>query len=92
MSKKHRRKTERNDIDDFEDVDDIEYTNYGMVVDCSKLNVRKTPDMDGLIVGVVAQFSEVVVDYDESTEEFYKVCLATGLEGYCLKKFIKTGI
>lgn len=33
--------------------------------------------------------SEVMVDLDNSTEDYYKVCTAVGVEGYCLKRYIK---
>jgi hypothetical protein len=29
-----------------------------------------------------------MIDEKESTEEFYKVCTAAGIEGFCMKKFI----
>ena len=58
------------------------------VVDCAKLNVRSDATVDSEPVGVINRDSKVFVYEDESTEEFYKVCTATGLEGYCMKKFI----
>lgn len=61
----------------------------GVVVDCSRLNVRETPALDGVILTQIARSTEVIIEEDESTDEFYKVCLATGLEGYCVKQFVK---
>ena len=57
-------------------------------VNCEKLNVRSDATIDSDPVGVIARDSKVFIYEDESTEEFYKVCTATGLEGYCMKKFI----
>ena len=57
-------------------------------VGCAKLNVRSDATIDSEPVGVIACDSKVFIYEDESTEEFYKVCTATGLEGYCMKKFI----
>ena len=57
-------------------------------VGCEKLNVRSDATVDSEPVGVIARDSKVFIYEDESTEEFYKVCTATGLEGYCMKKFI----
>lgn len=57
-------------------------------VGCEKLNVRSDATIDSDPVGVIARDSKVFIYEDESTEEFYKVCTATGLEGYCMKKFI----
>ena len=57
-------------------------------VGCAKLNVRFDATIDSESVGVINRDSKVFIYEDESTEEFYKVCTATGLEGYCMKKFI----
>lgn len=57
-------------------------------VNCEKLNVRSDATVDSDPVGVINRDSKVFIYEDESTEEFYKVCTATGLEGYCMKKFI----
>lgn len=57
-------------------------------VNCEKLNVRSDATVDSEPVGVINRDSKVFIYEDESTEEFYKVCTATGLEGYCVKKFI----
>ena len=57
-------------------------------VGCEKLNVRSDATIDSEPVGVINRDSKVFIYKDESTEEFYKVCTATGLEGYCMKKFI----
>ena len=57
-------------------------------VGCEKLYVRSDATVDSEPVGVINRDSKVFVYEDESTEEFYKVCTATGLEGYCMKKFV----
>lgn len=57
-------------------------------VGCEKLYVRSDATVDSEPIGVINRDSKVFVYEDESTEEFYKVCTATGLEGYCMKKFI----
>ena len=64
----------------------------GIVANCEKLNLRRSPlkDSDGaniiteLLLGVA-----VVIDEDESTPDFYKVTTETGLEGYCMRRFIE---
>lgn len=58
------------------------------IVGCEKLYVRSDATVDSEPVGVINRDSKVFVYEDESTEEFYKVYTATGLEGYCMKKFI----
>ena len=32
--------------------------------------------------------SEVEIDLGNSTDDFYKICTASGAEGYCQKEFI----
>lgn len=60
----------------------------GIVVGCTKLNVREAANADADPVGTVEAGSEVEIDESKSTEYFYKVCTAAGLEGFCMKKFI----
>lgn len=61
----------------------------GVVVNCQKLRVRSeaSADTDNTIT-VLDALSEVTVDEDASTEDFYKVCTAAGVDGFCMKKFI----
>ena len=60
----------------------------GVVTDCLKLNVRTKPDKDSDIVCEITASTNLVIDEEESTEEFYKICTYSGVEGYCMKKFI----
>lgn len=61
----------------------------GVIIDCMKLNVRKTPNPYGEIIGTIDVDSEVTINDAESTNEFYKICTAAGVEGFCVKKFIQ---
>lgn len=61
---------------------------HGVVIDCAKLNVRELPNPDAPVVTIIKASSKVLVDETESTDDFYKVCTETGIEGYCMKKFI----
>lgn len=61
---------------------------YGVVTDCLRLNIREAPKADAEIATVIDALSEVMVDMDGSTDEFYKVCTASGIEGFCMRKFI----
>lgn len=65
-------------------------TLIGKVVDCPKLNVRKDPYTDSPILCVIKRNEEVEVDPSESTANFYKIYLANGVEGFCMKQFIET--
>lgn len=60
----------------------------GVVTDCLRLNVRKAPSADAEILTVIDAYSNVMVDMSASSDAFYKVCTETGVEGYCMKKYI----
>ena len=64
----------------------------GIVYDCVKLNLRSEPKRDerneNVISALIAGIS-VTINEELSTDEFYKVTTETGLEGYCMKHFIK---
>lgn len=60
----------------------------GVVTDCVKLNVRKTPAADGIILAVIPALSTVTVDMEGSTDTFCKVRTDDGIEGYCMKQYI----
>ena len=64
----------------------------GIVVNCEKLNLRKSPlkDSDGAnVITTLLAGAAVVINESDSTPNFYKVTTETGLEGYCMKQFIK---
>lgn len=61
----------------------------GVVVDCTRLRVREVANTDANIICEIDVASEVKIYENESTNDFYKVCTATGFEGFCMKKFIK---
>ena len=62
---------------------------FGQVSGCKKLNVRKLPSRDAEIVSELVEGSKVMIDEKESTALFYKICTEHGIEGYCMKDFIK---
>ena len=61
----------------------------GIVIECSRLRVRSYPELDANVICEIDAGAQVVIDNAESTEDFYKVCTETGIDGYCMKKFIK---
>lgn len=61
----------------------------GTVTNCKNLNVRKSPNQASESIQIICSGSEVKIDKSKSTAEFYKVCTAAGVEGYCKKQFIK---
>ena len=62
---------------------------FGKVSNCKKLNIRKLPSRDAEIVSELIEGSEVMIDEKESTALFYKICTEHGIEGFCMKQFIK---
>lgn len=61
----------------------------GKISNCKKLNVRKLPSRDAGIVSELVEGSEVMIDEKESTALFYKIYTEHGIEGFCMKQFIK---
>ena len=62
---------------------------FGKISNCKKLNIRKLPSRDAEIVSELIEGSEVMIDEKESTALFYKICTEHGIEGFCMKQFIK---
>lgn len=60
----------------------------GIATGCALLNVRAEPSLDAKIVCQVVEEAELEIDMTESTEYFYRVCTATGIEGYCVKEYV----
>jgi uncharacterized protein YgiM (DUF1202 family) len=58
------------------------------VTACLNLNVRKEPKPDAEVVLTIPCNTEVRVDIYESAYQFYKICTASGIEGFCMKQFI----
>mgnify|MGYP001336233650 CR=1 FL=1 len=76
-------------IKEHEESQNSEDVKIGFVTNCKKLNVRKEPKTDSDIVCEIDYQTELMIDENESTEEFYKVFTTTGIEGFCMKKFIE---
>lgn len=61
----------------------------GKVVKCDKLRVRQEPNTDAPVVKELKKGTEVMIDLNTSTDEFYSVTTESGIEGFCMKKFIE---
>lgn len=61
----------------------------GMVVGCAKLNVRSDASLFADVVCTLDVMSEMMIDVDKSTKDWFFVCTATGIEGYCLRKYVE---
>ena len=55
-------------------------------VTCGQLYVRSEPTVDSEPLGIIKRDS--VVEIIEDAGEFYNVYTETGLDGFCMKKFI----
>lgn len=70
------------------EVEEEPKTTIGVVSECGKLRVRRKPRMDADVVSIIAFGDEVEVEDNKPNSEFYKVRLADGTIGFCMKKFI----
>ena len=64
----------------------------GTVVNCNKLNVRANPNATADVVCVLDVNDEVKVNVAKSTDEWVSVCIVTGIEGYCMRKFVEASL
>lgn len=74
-------------VEESQNTDEIVCT-VGFVDNCENLRVRKESNPYSEILCIISNLSEVVIDVDNSTDDFYKVKTSEGVEGYCMKKFI----
>lgn len=82
--------TIENEISEIIEVDEVEehITILGTVSNCKRLNVRKAPSKDSYIVTEVSEDTQLMIDIEKSTNEWYSICTASGIEGFCMKDFI----
>lgn len=64
----------------------------GTVANCAKLNVRVKPEATADVLCVLNAASELEINVNESTSEWFRVITATGVEGYCMRKFINANL
>lgn len=68
-------------------VESVPTTLIGVVSDCSRLNVRKEAKLKSDVITIINANTNVAVDPDKSTKEWYYVTV-NGKSGYCMKKYI----
>lgn len=61
---------------------------YAYVDNCEKLNIRKNPNKNADVRCVIPAKTEVTIDLAKSTVDWYSVCTASGIEGFCMKNFL----
>lgn len=64
----------------------------GVVTGCAKLNVRKNPSVNADVVCVLDVTSEIEINVAKSNKDWFSVCTATGIEGYCMRKFVEASL
>ena len=57
---------------------------------CAMLNVRAEAKADAEIISLIDMSTKVAILEPKAKDGFFKVQLETGLEGYCMAKFLKT--
>ena len=66
----------------------IPETVVGFVTGCLKLNIRKEPSLDAEVLCEVVATTPLAIDLDNSTDEWLSVGTETGVEGFCMKKYV----
>ena len=61
----------------------------GKIIEFEKLYIRKEANKYSEPVGIVTDKDYLSIDIMNSTDDFYKVITSNGLEGYCVKEFVK---
>lgn len=61
----------------------------GKIIEFEKLYVRKEASKYSEPIGIVTDKDYLSIDIIHSTDDFYKVITSNGLEGYCVKEFVK---
>lgn len=62
---------------------------FGIVSECAMLSIRTMPTSYSDFVAIIPAGTELMLDLENSTEGFFKVCTAAGIEGFCMKKYVK---
>lgn len=55
----------------------------------TRLNIRSNPAVGDNVVTVVNEGTVVMIDYPVADGDWFKVYTEAGVEGYCMKKFVK---
>lgn len=60
----------------------------GLVTNCLKLNVRKKPNKESQVLVVVDAGTEVIIDLNRSTRNWYNVRTESGVSGFCMSEYV----
>lgn len=73
-----------NDVDDDFDGDLAEGK-----VSAAKIYLREGPSKESKDLTILERGEELLIDLAKSTDEWYSVCTATGIEGYVMKTLVE---
>ena len=76
------------EIFDTEEVEEKQIVVKGVVSNCSKLNVRRSPSIDSEVVCVIDKGSEVTISDFSNDGDWYNVTLPNGKTGYSMQKYV----
>lgn len=62
------------------------------VVNCDRLNIRCNPNIHSNVRCTVKAGTELMINKESSTDRWYSVCTSAGVEGFCMKDYIKVDI
>ena len=68
--------------------EEIKRTVKGKVIGCTRLNVRRRPNMDSEVNCIIDVDSIVEINENKSNDEWHRVTTDNGVYGYCMKKYI----
>lgn len=62
---------------------------YGVVTNCTRLNVRSKPNIKANVVSIVEKETKFIINKKESTKEFYSVSsIDEKIKGFCMRDYI----
>lgn len=76
-------------LDTIQEATQPDLMKTGTVTGAARLNVRSAPRPNAPVAEIIALNDIVKINTGETYKDFYAVVTASGIEGYCMKKFIK---
>lgn len=76
------------DVAQDEAVKETPRTIKGEVANCARLNVRKTRKLSAKVLTIIQKGDIVTVHTEDSTNEWLSVSTESGVDGFCMKKYI----
>ena len=64
-------------------------TRKAIVCNCKKLNVRENPKPKANVIMIINEDDEITVYTDGSVGNYYSIRTESGVEGYCVKDYLK---